>query len=110
MKTNVFTLFYYAIVFHAAHEMALHRVVELAPEEGRAFVYEMYKHLAGNDSSNITLACQDKGTVLLSSTENGESICFHHFYLLYSFINSLISFSAASISAKNSDAGIRIAP
>ena len=45
-----------SIVFHAAHEIALHGVVKRAPEEGRAFVYAMYKHLAGNEPSVITLA------------------------------------------------------
>lgn len=49
-----------SIVFHAAHEAAMHRVVELAPEEGSALVYEMYKHFAGNEFSKFTLARQKR--------------------------------------------------
>ena len=45
-----------SIVFHAAHEMAVHRVVELAPEEGRAFVFAMYRHIAGKEPSVSTIA------------------------------------------------------
>ena len=40
-----------SIVFHGAHEMAVHRVVELEPEAGKAFVYAMYKYIAGDESS-----------------------------------------------------------
>lgn len=45
-----------SIVFHAAHEMAVHRVVELEPEAGKAFVYAMYKYVAGDEDSVRTLA------------------------------------------------------
>ena len=45
-----------SIVFHAAHEMAVHRVVELEPEAGNAFVYAMYKYLADDEDSVFTLA------------------------------------------------------
>lgn len=47
------------VVYHALHE-SLHRVVELAPEEGKAFVYAMYNHLAGNEPSNFNLADQKR--------------------------------------------------
>ncbi|MBQ6796045.1 MAG: hypothetical protein IJO83_07870 [Clostridia bacterium] len=36
-------------MFHAAHEIALHRAVHLAPDEATAFIFEMYKHLSGNE-------------------------------------------------------------
>ena len=47
-------------VFHAAHEMALHGVVKRAPEEGRAFVYAMYRHLAGNEAMLVTTLADQK--------------------------------------------------
>ena len=77
-----------SIVFHAAHEMALHRVVELAPEEGRAFVYEMYKHLAKGDSSNITLADQKRNAygeqgVEISLAKAMEEISANNILYLY---------------------------
>ena len=45
-----------SIVFHAAHEMAVHRVCEVAPEEGYAFVKAFYKYLASDGDSTFTLA------------------------------------------------------
>ncbi len=58
-----------SIVFHAAHEMALHRVVDLAPEEGSAFVYAMYNHLAGNEASIITLADEKRNAYAAQDVE-----------------------------------------
>lgn len=49
-----------SIVFHAAHEAAMHRARELAPDEMTAFMHEMYKHLAGNEPSTFTLADQKR--------------------------------------------------
>ena len=58
-------------VFYGAHEMAMHRVVELAPEEGSAFVYAMYDYIAGGESSrSITLA----DTYRYAYAEQGENI------------------------------------
>ncbi len=58
-----------SIVFHAAHEIALHRVVDLAPEEGSAFVYAMYNHIAGNEPSIFTVADQKRSAYAAQGEE-----------------------------------------
>ena len=81
-----------SIVFHAAHEMAVHRVVEAAPEEGRAFVYAMYRYLAGDESSiNSTLntladkkrAAYAKQDVEISLAKAKEEVSASNILLLY---------------------------
>ncbi len=77
-----------SIVFHAAHEMALHRVVDLAPEEGSAFVYAMYNHLAGNEPSNFTLADEKRNAyaaqdVEISLAEAMEELSANNILYLY---------------------------
>ena len=77
-----------SIVFHAAHEIALHRVVETAGEEGRAFVYEMYKHIAGNELSTFTLADEKRSAyaeqnVEISLAQAMEEISANHILYLY---------------------------
>lgn len=45
------------IVYHAAHELGMHRLMQLAPAEGRAFINAMYNHLSvGRPSTMRTLA------------------------------------------------------
>ena len=77
-----------SIVFHAAHEMAMHRVIDLAPEEGRAFVYAMYNHLAGNEPSVYTLADEKRSAyaeqdVEISLAEAMEEISANNILYLY---------------------------
>ena len=44
-------------VFHAAHEIGMHRLMQLAPQEGQAFINAMYGYLSeGRPSSLPTLA------------------------------------------------------
>lgn len=78
-----------SIVFHGAHEAALHRVVQLAPEEGTAFVYAMYDHLTGgNEPSNFTLADQKRNAyaskgVEISLSKAMEEISANNILYLY---------------------------
>lgn len=87
-----------SIVFHAAHEMAMHRVVDLAPEEGKAFVYAMYKHLAGNEPSVFTLADEKRYDyaqqgVEISLAEAMEEISANN--ILYLYNNDEVKFHKA---------------
>ncbi len=94
-----------SIVFHAAHEMALHGVVERAPEEGRAFVYAMYKHLAGDESLlGSTLADKKRSAyakqdVNISLAEAMEEISANN--ILYLYGNNEVKFQKAMESIVN---------
>ncbi len=45
-------------VYHAAHEMGIHRVIELAPKEGMAFVRELYSYMTDGMPTNISTPIQ----------------------------------------------------
>ncbi len=46
------------LVYHAAHEMGIHRVIELAPKEGMAFVKELYSYMTDGMPTNISTPIQ----------------------------------------------------
>ena len=78
-----------SIVFHAAHEIALHGLLDRAPEEGRAFVYAMYNHLAGDESVLPSTLADDKRSdyskqnVELSLADAMEEISANNILYLY---------------------------
>ena len=78
-----------SIVYHAAHEIALHAVIKLAPVEGRAFVYAMYRHLAGDESSLVSTLADEKRRdyakqgVELSLADAMEEISANNILYLY---------------------------
>ncbi|MBE7062485.1 MAG: hypothetical protein E7390_01675 [Ruminococcaceae bacterium] len=87
-----------SIVFHAAHEMALHRVVDLAPEEGSAFVYAMYNHIAGNKPSVYPVADEKRNAyaaqdVEISLAEAMEEVSANN--ILYLYGNDEVKFHKA---------------
>lgn len=58
-----------SIVYHGAHEMAVHAVVDRSGEVGREFVREMYKFLAGDEKSNVSLAEQKRNAYAKQGVE-----------------------------------------
>lgn len=93
-----------SIVYHAAHEAALHRVIDLAPEEGLAFMYDLYRHLAGNEPANFTLADQKrhayaKQGVNLSLSGAMEEVTANN--ILYLYGNNEAKFKKAIESIAN---------
>lgn len=93
-----------SIVFHAAHEMAVHRVVDLAPEEGSAFVYELYRHLAGSEHSTNTLADEKRSDyakqgVEISLAQAMEEVSANNILKLYN--NNEVKFHNAIESIVN---------
>lgn len=45
--------------YHAAHEVAIHRLMELAPKEGRAFINAMYRQLDPKGENRLAEAKRD---------------------------------------------------
>ena len=58
-----------SIVFHGAHEMAVHAVVDRSGEVGREFVREMYKFLAEDEMSDFSLAEQKRNAYARQGVE-----------------------------------------
>lgn len=49
-----------SIVFYAAHEAGMHRLMQLAPTEGRAFINELYRYIGKDRPSTLETLAEEK--------------------------------------------------
>ena len=77
-----------SVVYHAAHELAMHRLMELAPEEGRAFINALYRHMESDGDKGLAeakRAAYAKQDVDISLSEAMEEIAANGILSLYDF-------------------------
>ena len=78
-----------SIVYHAAHEIGMHRLMQLAPTEGRAFINAMYNYMSEGRPQTATTLVEDKQSeyaeqdVSLSTDKAAEEVVANSILSLY---------------------------
>ena len=91
-------------VDYAAHEVALHRLMELAPKAGRAFVDAMYQHLNIKNVTDLAESMRQayaKQGVELSLEEAMEEVVANEILYLYNYDTKAFERALDKIIAEN---------
>lgn len=77
-----------SIVYHAAHEIAMHRLMELAPKEGQAFINAIYRYMGIDDVKSLAEAKREQYAaqgVEISLSEAMEEVAANQILALYNW-------------------------
>ncbi|MBQ6698125.1 MAG: hypothetical protein IJN09_03705 [Oscillospiraceae bacterium] len=77
-----------SIVYHAAHEIAMHRLMELAPKEGQAFINALYRYMGVDNVKSLAEAKREAYAaqgVEISLSEAMEEVAANQILALYNW-------------------------
>ena len=106
-KTEIYRdgeVFPVTIVYHAAHEIAMHRLMELAPKEGQAFVNALYRYMNMDGAMSLAEAKREEYATQgekISLADAMEEVVANRIFELYNFDEKAFERALDRIIAEN---------